>query len=344
MDIRSVTFEFLRVTECGAIAAYQAIGLRDKNYADLLAVKAMREMFNKTNISGEIVIGEGAMDDAPMLYNGELVGCGGVEVDIAVDPVDGTSNVSVGRSNSVSVLAAAKKGCLLKAPDMYMLKLAVGKKSANVIDISKSLTDNIKAVAKALDKPIRDIGVAILERDRHTKFADEARAVGAKIFYFADGDIASAVQTCMPKSDVDIMYGYGGAPEGVIAAAALKALGGNMQGILVHYDEIWPDDDDSADFRKVEEAELATLPVNVHEVITLDDMVIGEDFVFSCTGITKGDLLDGAYIDDGILYTESLLIRGKTQTIRKIRSGHFIDKKPDNLKTIFEDQKNKHTL
>ncbi len=341
MDIRSVTFEFLRVTECGAIAAYQAIGLSDKNYADLLAVKAMREMLNKTSIDGEIVIGEGTMDDAPMLFNGEKVGCGGVSVDIAVDPVDGTSNVSVGRSNSISVLAAAKKGCLLKAPDMYMLKLAVGKKSANAIDISKSLTHNIKAVAKALNKNLGEIGVAILERDRHLQFANEVRELGAKIFYFPDGDIASAVQTCMPKSDIDIMYGYGGAPEGVIAAAALKALGGNMQGILVHYDEIWPNEEESAGFRKMEEEELAELPVDVHQILTLDDMVIGEDFVFSCTGITKGDLIDGVYIDDGILYTESLLIRGKTQTIRKIRSGHFIDKKPDNLKTIFEDKKNR---
>ncbi len=340
MDIRSVTFEFLRVTECGAIAAYQAIGLSDKNYADLLAVKAMREMLNNTSIDGEIVIGEGTMDDAPMLFNGEKVGCGGVPVDIAVDPVDGTSNVSVGRSNSISVLAAAKKGCLLKAPDMYMLKLVVGKNSADIIDISKSLTYNIKAVAKALNKEIGEIGVALLERERHFPFAKEVRDLGAKIFYFPDGDIASAVQTCMPKSDIDIMYGYGGAPEGVIAAAALKALGGNMQGILVHYDEIWPGEEESIEFRKMEEEELSKLPVNVHDVLTLDDMVIGEDFVFSCTGITKGDLLDGAYIDDGILYTESLLIRGKTQTIRKIRSGHFIDKKPNNLKTIFEDKKN----
>ncbi len=340
MNIKSVTFEFLRVTECGAIAAYQTIGLRDKDLADYLAVKAMRTMLNDISIEGEIVIGEGVMDDAPMLYNGELVGKGGLEVDIAVDPVDGTSNVSVGRSNSISVLAAAEKDCLLKAPDMYMLKLAVGKDCADVIDIEKSLTDNIIAVAKALNKDICEIGVAILERDRHLKFADEVRDIGAKIFFFPDGDIASAILTCMPNSDIDILYGYGGAPEGVIAAAALKAMGGGMQGILIHYDEIWPNEPETERLKAIEVEELSKLSVNVNQVLNICDMVIGEDFVFSCTGITKGDLLDGVYIDDGILYTHSFLIRGKTQTIRKIRSGHFLEKKPDSLKCTFEYLKN----
>ncbi len=341
MNIRSVVFEFLRVTECGAIAAYQTIGLRDKNLADMLAVKAMRTMLNQIDIDGEVVIGEGSMDEAPMLYYGEKVGIGNTAVDIAVDPVDGTSNVAVGRSNSVSVIAAANKGCLLRAPDMYMLKIAVGSKCAEVIDIDKNLTENIKNVSKALNKPIRDIGVAILERDRHAKFAKEVGELGAKIFYFPDGDIATAVQTCMPKSDIDIMYGYGGAPEGVIAAAALKALGGNIQGKLVHYNEIWPDDDDCEQFTKVEKEKLQDLNVEVNQKLLIDDMVLSEDFVFSCTGITRGDLLDGIYIDDGILYTESLLIRGRTKTIRKIKSGHFIDLKPDNLKQTFEHIKNK---
>ncbi len=340
MNIKPVTFEFLRVTECGAIAAYQAIGLGDKNLADMLAVKAMRTMLNDVSIEGEIVIGEGEMDEAPMLYKGEKVGKGGLKVDIAVDPVDGTSNVSVGRSNSVSVIAAAQKGCLLQAPDMYMLKIAVGRKGADVIDIRESLSENIKRVAKAINKDIRDIGVALLERDRHLKFAEEVRELGAKIFYFPDGDIATAVQTCMPKSDIDIMYGYGGAPEGVIAAAALKALGGNFQGILVHYDTIWPNEEESADFTKREKDDLSKLSVNVNTVLNIDDFVKGEDFVFSCTGITKGDLLDGIYVEDGILYTQTLLIRGKTQTIRKIRSGHLIEKKPDDLRSTFEHIKN----
>ncbi|MFV0499149.1 MAG: class II fructose-bisphosphatase [Bacilli bacterium] len=336
MNIKPVTFEFMRVTECGAIAAYQSIGLCDKNLADQLAVKAMRIMLNDISIDGEIVIGEGEMDEAPMLYKGEKVGKSGLKIDIAVDPVDGTSNVSVGRGNSVSVLAAAEKGCLLKAPDMYMLKIAVGRKAANAVDISKSLTENIKEVAKALDKNINDIGVAMLERDRHLKFADEVRKIGAKLFYFPDGDVATAVQTCMPNSDIDIMYGYGGAPEGVIAAAALKALGGNFEGVLVHYDQMWPDDEESTDFTANEKKQLKELSVNVGDILKLDDLVIGEDFVFSCTGITKGDLVDGIYIDDGILYTETLLIRGKTQTIRKIKSGHLIEKKPDELRETFE--------
>lgn len=340
MNIKPVTFEFMRVTECGAIAAYQSIGLCDKNLADQLAVKAMRTMLNDISITGEIVIGEGEMDEAPMLYKGEKVGKGGLEIDIAVDPVDGTSNVSVGRGNSVSVLAAAEKGCLLKAPDMYMLKLAVGRKAADVMDITKSLKDNIINVAKALGKDPRDVGVAMLERDRHAKFAKEAREVGAKLFYFPDGDVATAVQTCMPSSDIDIMVGYGGAPEGVIAAAALKALGGNFQGILVHYDEMWPDDEESKEFTANEKRQLEQLNVDVHQVLTLDDLIIGEDFVFSCTGITKGDLVDGIYINDGILYTETLLIRGKTQTIRKIRSGHLLEKKPADLKETFEYVKN----
>ncbi len=340
MNIKPVTFEFMRVTECGAIAAYQAVGLCDKNLADQLAVKAMRTMLNDIAIDGEIVIGEGEMDEAPMLYKGEKVGKGGLNIDIAVDPVDGTSNVSVGRGNSVSVLAAAEKNCLLKAPDMYMLKLAVGRKAADVMDIRKSLKENIVNVAKALNKETREVGVALLERDRHTKFADEVREVGAKLFYFPDGDVATAVQTCMPDSDIDIMYGYGGAPEGVIAAAALKALGGNFHGVLAHYDEIWPGEEESAEFTKNEKDQLKNLNVNVGQVLTLEDLVIGEDFVFSCTGITKGDLVDGIYIEDGIMYTETLLIRGKTQTIRKIRSGHLIDKKPDDLKETFEYVKN----
>lgn len=340
MNIKPVTFEFMRVTECGAIAAYQSVGLCDKNLADQLAVKAMRTMLNDIAIDGEIVIGEGEMDEAPMLYKGEKVGKGGLSIDIAVDPVDGTSNVSVGRGNSVSVLAAAEKNCLLKAPDMYMLKLAVGRNAADVMDIGKSLKENIINVAKALNKETREVGVALLERDRHTKFAEEVREVGAKLFYFPDGDVATAVQTCMPDSDIDIMYGYGGAPEGVIAAAALKALGGNFHGILVHYDQMWPDDEESIEFTKSEKEQLKELNVNVGQILTLEDLVIGEDFVFSCTGITKGDLVDGIYIEDGIMYTETLLIRGKTQTIRKIRSGHLIDKKPDDLKETFEYVKN----
>ncbi|MFV0425089.1 MAG: class II fructose-bisphosphatase [Bacilli bacterium] len=341
MNIKPVTFEFMRVTECGAIAAYQSIGLCDKNLADQLAVKAMRIMLNDIAIDGEIVIGEGEMDEAPMLYKGEKVGKGGLSIDIAVDPVDGTSNVSVGRGNSVSVLAAAEKNCLLKAPDMYMLKLAVGRNATDAIDISKSLTYNIKNVAKSLNKEIREVGVAMLERDRHTKFADEVREIGAKLFYFPDGDVATAVQTCMPDSDIDIMYGYGGAPEGVIAAAALKALGGNFQGVLEHYNVMWPNEPESEEFTNNEKEQLKKLDVNVGDILTLDDLVIGEDFVFSCTGITKGDLVDGIYIDDGIMYTETLLIRGKTQTIRKIKSGHLIEKKPDDLRETFEYIKNK---
>ncbi len=341
MNIKPVTFEFMRVTECGAIAAYQSIGLCDKNLADQLAVKAMRTMLNDIAIDGEIVIGEGEMDEAPMLYKGEKVGTGGLNIDIAVDPVDGTSNVSVGRGNSVSVLAAAEKGCLLKAPDMYMLKLAVGRKASYVVDISKSLKENIINVARALNKDTSEVGVALLERDRHSGFAQEVREVGAKLFYFPDGDVATAVQTCMPDSDIDIMYGYGGAPEGVIAAAALKALGGNFEGVLAHYDTIWPSEPESEEFTANEKRELEKLKVNVGQVLKLDDLVIGEDFVFSCTGITKGDLVDGIYIADGIMYTETLLIRGKTQTIRKIKSGHLIEKKPPELKETFEYIKNK---
>ncbi len=340
MNIKPVTFEFMRVTECAAIAAYQTIGLCDKNLADSLAVKAMRTMLNDISIDGEIVIGEGEMDEAPMLYKGEKVGKGGLSIDIAVDPVDETSNVAVGRGNSVAVLAAAEKGCLLKAPDMYMLKLAVGRKASYVIDINKSLSDNIINIAKALNKDVCDIGVAMLERDRHDGFAKEVRKLGAKLFYFPDGDVATAVLTCMPDSDIDIMYGYGGAPEGVIAAAALKALGGNFHGVLKHYDQIWPGEEESEAFTASEKSNLEELSVDVDTKLTLEDLVIGEDFVFSCTGITKGDLVEGIYVSDGLLYTETLLIRGKTQTIRKIKSGHLIDKKPDNLKETFEYVKN----
>ncbi len=334
MEIKNVLFEFSRITESAAIAAYKYIGFIDKNKADQAAVSAMRLMLNELEIDGRIVIGEGSLDEAPELYRGEKLGVGGLELDIAVDPVDGTANLAYGRANAISVIAAAKRGCILSAPDMYMLKLACGEEASDVIDIDLSLEENIRRTAKALDKDISEVGVAMLERARNSAFAKTVSELGARVFYFTDGDIASAIQTCMPDSDIDLLYGIGGAPEGAVAAVALKSLGGNIQGKLIHYDEIWPDED-TAEIVKNEKKTLIEQNLKVHHKLTIDDFVSGEDFLFSATGITKSDLLEGIVNRGNLMQTQTLLIRGKTQTVRKINSYHSLNKKNKKLKEIF---------
>jgi len=332
-QMRNLVFEFSRVTETAALAAYKYVARGDKDIADDAAVKAMRYMLNKTPIDGEIVIGEGEMDEAPMLYIGEKVGAGGFEVEIAVDPIDGTKACAFGLENAIAVIAATKKGCMLKAPDMYMDKIAVGPKAFGAIDITLSVEENIKNIAKSLDKDVRDLGVAVLNRERHDDMVEKLVELGCKIFKFNDGDIAKAVLTCIPESDIDVMLGIGGAPEGVVAAAAIKALGGDFQGKLIHYDEIW-NDEDSEKFTLKEKKQLEEMGLMQHQTFRMNDLIQGDQFICSITGITKGDLVDGVVREGDMAVTETLLIRGQTQTIRKIKSTHLINKKDDFLKDI----------
>jgi len=312
---RELAMEFVRVTEAAALASARWMGLGDKNAADGAAVSAMRALFDTVAIDGIVVIGEGEMDEAPMLYIGEKVGCGKEPVDIAVDPVEGTNNVAKGLPNSIAVVAVAERGGLLHAPDMYMDKIAVGPKAAGRINIDAPIKDNLKNVAEGLNKNVADLTVVILDRPRHRKIITECRQAGARIKLISDGDVAPAVAAAIEGTGVDMLLGIGGAPEGVLAAAALKCLGGEMQGRL------WPeDDDDVARARKLG-------ITDINKLLTMDELVKSDDVIFAATGITEGDMLKGVrYFGNGAR-THSLVMRSKTGTVRFIDAVHRFDKK-----------------
>ena len=229
---RELSMEFVRVTEAAAIACGHSVGRGDKNGADQLAVDAMRKMFDTVNISGTVVIGEGEMDEAPMLYIGEKVGCGGPEVDIAVDPVEGTNLVAKGQPGAIAVIAIAPKGCLLHAPDMYMDKIAVGPRAKGCINIDAPIQENLERVAKALERNVRDLSVVVLDRERHQGIIEDVRRAGARIQLITDGDVNPVVNAGIEGTGVHMYIGKGGAPEGVLAAAAIKCLGGDFQARL----------------------------------------------------------------------------------------------------------------
>jgi len=330
---RGLAFQFSRVTEAAALAGYQWLGRGDKNKADAAAVETMRIMLNKMEFAGEIVIGEGEIDEAPMLYIGEKVGTGrGEAVDIAVDPIEGTRMTAMGQSNAVTVLAAGEKGSFLKAPDMYMEKLVVGPGAPNCLDLNKPLKDNIKAVAKALGKSLDRLTVVTLAKPRHDKAIAEMQAMGVRVFALPDGDVAAAIMACMPESEVDMMYCIGGAPEGVISAAVVRALQGDMQARLVLRDEAKGDTEENRKLAAWEKSRCQEMNVIPNKVLTLNDMVSSDNLVFSATGITKGDLLEGIRSNGIIAHTETLMIRGKSRTIRRIQSSHFLDRKDDDVK------------
>lgn len=331
LRMRNIVFEFARITEQGALAASKFIGRHDRNKADEAAVKAMRYMMNKLDFDGEIVIGEGEMDEAPMLYIGEKVGKGGMSLDIAVDPIDGTKLVASGRNNGVCVLAAAEKHLILKAPDMYMEKLVVNESAKDVIDLDLPLLDNLVRIAKALNKDLSDLTVAILDRDRHKPFIEMMIELNIKVYTVTDGDILIGLLTCMPFSEVDVMYGIGGAPEGVLLATAIKALGGNMQARLVPYSSVYPDDADAKEHDLEEARRCKEIGVEIGKKLELDDLIRGDDFIFSLTGITNSDLVAGVHRQGRLATTETLLIRGKSQTIRIIKSTHLLHKKDEYL-------------
>ncbi|HEY5715298.1 MAG TPA: class II fructose-bisphosphatase [Psychromonas sp.] len=332
---RELAIEFSRVTESAALAAYKWLGRGDKNIADGAAVEAMRLIFNQIDIDGEIVIGEGEIDEAPMLYIGEHVGTkNGDAVDIAVDPIEGTRMTAMGQSNALAVLAVGEKGSFLRAPDMYMEKLIVGPNAKDAIDLNRSLEQNLKAIAFALGKPLTDLTVATLAKPRHDRMIKEMQGLGVRVFAIPDGDVAISVLACMPDNQVDVLYCIGGAPEGVISAAVVRALDGNMQARLIPRPMVKEPTEENIKIGKEEVARCEAAGIEVNKVLKLEDLVKNDNVIFSATGITKGDLVEGVKTFGRLATTETLLVRGKSRTIRRIHSTHYLDRKDPNLKDI----------
>ncbi|PSN06192.1 class II fructose-bisphosphatase [Siccibacter turicensis] len=329
---RELAIEFSRVTEAAALAGYKWLGRGDKNIADGAAVHAMRIVLNQIDIDGRIVIGEGEIDEAPMLYIGEQVGTGkGDAVDIAVDPIEGTRMTAMGQANALAVLAVGDKGTFLNAPDMYMEKLIVGPGAKGAIDLNLTLAQNLANVAAALGKPITDLTVTILAKPRHDAVIHEMQQLGVRVFAIPDGDVAASILTCMPDSEVDVLYGIGGAPEGVISAAVIRALDGDMQGRLLARHQVKGDSEENRRIGETELMRCKEMGIEADKVLCLEEMARNDNVIFSATGITKGDLLDGITRKGNIATTETLLIRGKSRTIRRIQSIHYLDRKDINV-------------
>ncbi|MGB1270926.1 MAG: class II fructose-bisphosphatase [Endozoicomonas sp.] len=332
---RELAIEFSRVTEAAALAGYKWLGRGNKNAADGAAVEAMRAMLNKVDMEGEIVIGEGEIDEAPMLFIGEKVGTGsGESVDIAVDPIEGTRMTAMGQNNAIAVMAAGERGSFLKAPDMYMEKLVCGPEAKGIIDLTHGLKENIQNVAKALHKPVESLVVITLAKPRHDSAIAMMQAMGVKVFAIPDGDVAASILTCMPDSEVDLMYCVGGAPEGVVSAAVIRALGGDMQGRLVTRGQAKGETPENIEAGCEERRRCQVMGVEVGVVLRMDDMARSDNVIFSATGITKGDLLQGITRNGNIATSETLVVRGKSRTIRRIQSSHYLDRKDDEIKKI----------
>ncbi|MGO9197305.1 MAG: class II fructose-bisphosphatase [Acidimicrobiales bacterium] len=307
--------ELVRVTEAAALAAGRWLGRGDKEGADQAAVDAMRIVLQSVPMDGIVVIGEGEKDEAPMLFNGERIGDGSPpQTDIAVDPIDGTTLTALGRGGALSVIAVSERGTMFDpGPCVYMEKLAVGPDAVGSIDVRKSPTENLRSIADAKSSAVRDLAVVILERPRHEELIAEVRASGAQIRLITDGDVAGAIATAWPQSGVDVLIGIGGTPEGVIAAAALKCMGGELQGRL------WP--------RSEEERKDATAKgYDFERVLTTDDLVQGENCFFAATGISGGDLLRGVHYDHRGATTQSLVMRSKSGTVRLVEARHQLTK------------------
>jgi fructose-1,6-bisphosphatase II len=312
---RNLALELVRVTEAAALAASRWMGRGDKEGADGAAVDAMRLVLGSVSMDGIVVIGEGEKDEAPMLFNGERIGDGSPpETDIAVDPIDGTTLTSLGRGNALAVIAMSERGTMFNpGPCVYMEKIAVGPEAAGCIDITKSPTENLHAVAEALGESVRDVTAVILDRDRHADLIAEVRATGSRIRLIPDGDVAGAISTAWPDSGADILFGVGGTPEGVIAAAALKCMHGEIQGRL------WP--------RNPGERQAALdLGYDLEQVLTTDDLVAGDNCFFAATGITDGELLKGVHFGKASATTQSLVMRSKSGTVRLVNSRHRLAK------------------
>jgi fructose-1,6-bisphosphatase II len=307
---RNLALELVRVTEAASLAAGRWLGRGDKNGADRAAVDAMRIILNSVSMEGIVVIGEGEKDEAPMLFNGEEIGSGGAACDIAVDPIDGTTLTSLGRNNAISVIAVSERGTMFDpGPCVYMDKIAVGPEAADVIDIDAPVKTNLEAVAKALGEDVDDITAVILDRPRHDDVIRQCREAGTRIKLISDGDVAGAISVATPGSGTDILFGIGGTPEGVIAAAALKCIGGEILGRL------YPRDD-------AERQAAIDTGYDLDQVLTKDDLVAGDDVFFSATGISDGDLLRGVRYWGNGASTQSMVMRSKSGTIRTIDATH----------------------
>lgn len=315
---RELALEIVRVTELAALASAPWMGRGDKNGADGAATSAMRAMFDSVSIRGTVVIGEGEMDEAPMLYIGEQVGSmNGPEVDVAVDPLEGTEIVAKGLNNALSVIAVAGKGQLLHAPDMYMEKLSYGPSLVGKLSITDPMETTLRKAADALGKKVADLTVMILDRTRHESLVKTLRKVGVRIKFLSDGDVAGAMAPAFPEAGIDLYVGSGGAPEGVLAAAALKCMGGELQGRLMPAD--------ASEYERCISMGIA----DPYRVLTMDDMVGTEDVIFAATGVTPGEFLGGVrYFPDERAETHSIVMRAKTKTIRFVRSLHYLPNKP----------------
>lgn len=308
---RNLALEFVRVTEAAAISAAEWIGRGDKNAADQAAVDAMRSRLNQIDFSGTVVIGEGKKDEAPMLFTGEKVGKAKTPVmDLAVDPLECTSSVAHGRYNAISVIVAGAKNTLLNAPDTYMEKLAVGPKAKNVIDLEAPVKENVKKAAKALGKDIREITVIVLDRERHEKLINEIRQVGARVRLITDGDVAGGIAPSLPDSSIDLLMGTGASAEAVLAAAAIKILGGEIL----------------ARFNPLKESHVLELKKsgikNLKKIYRSEDLAKGRQLTFTATGVIEGPLLKGVDFQEKSIVTHSLVIRGLSGTIRYITTHH----------------------
>src|SRR5699024_1764293 len=318
---RSLTMELVRVTEAAALSSARWMGRGRKEEADDAATTAMRTVFDTIPMSGTVVIGEGEMDEAPMLYIGEKLGMGnGPLVDVAVDPLEGTSIVAQGTWNALSVIAIADGGHLLHAPDMYMNKIAVGPEAVGKIDINASVTENLQNIAKAKRKDVEDIVAVVLDRPRHDELIKELREAGARIKLIPDGDVAGAINTAFDETGVDVLVGIGGAPEGVLAATALKCLGGEIQGKLV------PTNDK-------ERKRCLQMGIDLDQVFGMHDFCSGDDAIFAATGVTDGELLKGVRFKGTRASTQTVVLRAKSGTVRFIDGEHSLRKKPDLVMT-----------
>jgi fructose-1,6-bisphosphatase II len=312
---RNLALELVRVTEAAAMAAGRWVGKGDKNGGDQAAVDAMRKLIGSVSMNGVVVIGEGEKDEAPMLFNGESVGDGsGPACDVAVDPIDGTTLMSKGMPNALAVLAVADRGTMFDPSAVfYMEKIVVGPEAADVVDITVPVAENIRRVAGAKQSDVSDITVCILDRPRHDQLVHEVREAGARISFISDGDVAGAIAAARQETGIDLLMGIGGTPEGIIAAAALRCLGGTMQGRL------WPRDDD-------ERQKAIDAGHDLDRVLTTEDLVSGDNVFFCATGITDGELLHGVNYRAGGCTTQSIVMRSKSGTVRLIESYHRLNK------------------
>ncbi|MEI6223801.1 MAG: class II fructose-bisphosphatase [Deltaproteobacteria bacterium] len=316
---RNLALEGVRITEAAALASARLMGRGDHHGADHAATEAMRGAFNDMDVAGEVVIGEGEMDEAPMLYIGERVGRaspGALEIEIAVDPLEGTSLCATGAANAISVIAMGPKGSLLRAPDTYMEKIAVGPEARGVVDLTRPVRENLRAVADALGKYVEDLTVVILDRPRHERLIREVREAGARIRLITDGDVSAAINTCLPDTGIDMLVGIGGAPEGVVSAAALRCMGGDMQGKLRYRSD-------------AERERARAMGIDdVDKVFRIDELARG-DVMFASTGVTNGDFLKGVRFTGDGARTHSVVMRSRTGTVRYIETEHHFQHKPN---------------